>query len=101
LGVSNTADGIVEIGDFIFRDSLPESQVQPSTIQATRSKLGYERVAIIYADDDAFTVSGYQAFKRALEASGAQILAVEPIKTGTPDFTRQLTAIQELAPDAI
>jgi branched-chain amino acid transport system substrate-binding protein len=70
LGVSNTADGIVEIGDYVFRDSLPESQVQPNMVRVTRRKLGYERVAIIYAPDDAFTMSGYQAFQQALEASG-------------------------------
>jgi branched-chain amino acid transport system substrate-binding protein len=101
LAVSNTAEGIVEIGDFIFRNSLPESEVQPSMIRTTQPKLGYERVAIIYDADDAFTVSGYEAFKRALEASGVEILATEPIKTGTPDFTPQLATIQALSPDAI
>jgi len=101
LGVSNTADGIVEIGEFVFRDSPPESEVQPSMVRATRRKLGYERVAIIYAADDAFTTSGYDAFRRALEASGAQIVATEAIRTGERDFARQLTAIAERQPDAI
>ncbi len=45
LGVSNTAGGIVEIGDFIFRDSLPEFAVQPNTIKVTMDKLGYKKVA--------------------------------------------------------
>jgi branched-chain amino acid transport system substrate-binding protein len=101
LAVSNTADGIVEIGDFIFRNSPPESQVQPSMIRATREKLGYERVAILYDADDAFTASGYQAFRQALEESGAQILRVETIHGGQADFTRELAAIRALAPDAI
>lgn len=101
LGVSNTADGIVEIGDFVFRDSPPESQVQPSMVRVTRRKLGYERVAILYAPDDAFTMSGYAAFRQALEDGGAQIVAAEPITTGQRSFERQLTAIRALQPDAI
>ena len=31
LGASNTADGILEIGDYVFRDSLPERAVIPNT----------------------------------------------------------------------
>ena len=37
LAVSNTAGGIVEMGDFIFRDSLPEMLVQPNTIRETNN----------------------------------------------------------------
>ena len=50
LGVSNTANGIVEIGDFIFRDSLAEAQVIPATIKAAKDKLGLKKVAIMYGD---------------------------------------------------
>jgi branched-chain amino acid transport system substrate-binding protein len=101
LAVSNTADGIVEIGDFVFRDSLPESLVQPSMIRVTQTKLGYERAAIFFTPEDAFTRSGYGAFKRALEASGVETVAVEPVAIGQTDFTPQLTAIRDLRPDAI
>ncbi|MBA2731192.1 MAG: ABC transporter substrate-binding protein, partial [Euzebyaceae bacterium] len=34
LGVSNTAEGITEIGDYIWRNSLTEQQVIPQTIEA-------------------------------------------------------------------
>lgn len=101
LAVSNTADGIVEIGNFIFRDSLPESRVQASMVLTTQPKLGYERAAIIYAADDAFTMSGYEAFQRGLEASGVRLVATQAISTGDRDFERQLLALQELQPDAI
>ena len=77
LAVSNTAGGIVEMGDFIFRDSLPEMLVQPNTVKETKNKLGYKKVAILYGNDDVFTKGGYDAFKKALNDQGIQILATE------------------------
>ena len=32
LAISNTASGITEQGDYIFRDSLTEAQVIPQTV---------------------------------------------------------------------
>lgn len=101
LGVSNTADGIVEIGDFVFRDSLPESDVQPNTIKVTKDKLGYRRVAVLYGDDDAFTKAGYDVFTKALGDAGVQVVATETFKKGDTDYSAQLTKIRALNPDAI
>ena len=49
LATSNTVAGVVEIGNFIFRDSLPESAVQPNTVKVTQDKLGYKKVAVCTA----------------------------------------------------
>jgi branched-chain amino acid transport system substrate-binding protein len=101
MGTSNTANGITEMGDYIFRDSLPEAAVQPNTIKATKAKLGYKRVAIMYGDDDAFTKSGYDVFKAALDAEKVEILTTETFKKGDTDYSAQLTKIRTLNPDAI
>jgi len=101
LGCSNTAGGIVEIGDFIFRDSLPELSVQPNTIKTTMDKLGYKKVAVMYGDDDVFTKSGFDVFKKGLEDQGIQILTIETFKKKDTDFSAQLTKIKGLKPDQI
>jgi branched-chain amino acid transport system substrate-binding protein len=101
LGVSNTVEGIVEIGDFIFRDSLPERLVQPNTVKVTLSKLGYKKVAVMYGDDDAFTKGGYDVFRKVLQEKGIQILTTETFKKKDTDFSAQLTKIRSLNPDAI
>ncbi len=101
MGVSNTAAGIVEIGDFIFRDSLPESVVQPNTIKVTRDKLGYNKVAVMYGDDDVFTKGGYDVFKKVLDDNGIKILTIETFKKKDTDFSAQLTKIKGLNPDQI
>lgn len=101
MGCSNTAGGIVEIGDFIFRDSLPESAVQPNTIKITMNKLGYKKVAVMYGDDDVFTKSGYDVFKKGLADQGIQVLTTETFKKKDTDFSAQLTKIKGLNPDQI
>ncbi len=101
LGVSNTAAGIVEIGDFVFRDSLPEYMVQPNTVKVTKDKLGYKKVAVFYGDDDVFTKSGFDVFKKALEDSGVEILTIETFKKKDTDFSAQLTKIKALNPDEL
>jgi branched-chain amino acid transport system substrate-binding protein len=101
LGVSNTAAGITDIGDFIFRDSLAEGQVIPETVKQAKEKLGIKTASILYATDDAFSKSGYDVFKAELEKNGIKILSEQTFSTNDTDYKAQLTAIKADNPDAI
>jgi branched-chain amino acid transport system substrate-binding protein len=101
VATSNTAGGITTIGDYIFRTSLPESQVVPNTVSVVVKALGLKKVAIIYGTDDAFTTSAEKIFKDALTQSGVEILPEETFIKGDTDFSKQLTNIKALNPDAI
>jgi branched-chain amino acid transport system substrate-binding protein len=101
LGISNTAAGITEIGDFIFRDSLTEMVVIPNTIKVAKGKLKISKVALFYGNDDAFTKSGYEAFKKTLLDNGITILTEQTFAKGDRDFSPQLTQIKSMNPDAI
>jgi branched-chain amino acid transport system substrate-binding protein len=101
LGVSNTAAGITEIGDFIFRDSLTEGQVIPQTIAKAKESYSLAKVAVLYGQDDAFTKSGYDVFAKALTDSAISVVATETFSKGDKNFSAQLTKIVGLAPDAI
>jgi branched-chain amino acid transport system substrate-binding protein len=101
LGVSNTAAGITAIGNYIFRDSLTEAVVIPNTIRVAKAKLKIAKVALLYGNDDAFTKSGYVAFKKALQDNGIKILSEQTFAKGDRDFSPQLTQIKSQNPDAI
>ncbi len=101
MGVSNTASGITDMGDFVFRNSLPESSVIPGTIQQSVEILGLERVGVLYGDDDDFTLSGYDVFVEALEDNGVEILSEETFARGDADFSAQLTNLIGQEPDAL
>lgn len=101
LGVSNTAEGITDIGDYIFRDSLTEGQVIPQTIEQSKAEFGLEQVAVLYGDDDAFTESGYQVFVEALESNEIEVTDTQTFAKGDTDFSAQLTAARQTEPDAL
>ncbi|MGA2402749.1 MAG: ABC transporter substrate-binding protein [Syntrophobacteraceae bacterium] len=101
LAISNTAKGVTDIGDCIFRDSLTEMVVIPYTIRIAREKLGIKKVAVLYGNDDAFTKGGYDAFRKALGDSNIQILSEQTFAKGDRDFSPQLTQIKSVNPDAL
>ena len=101
MGVSNTAGGITDMGEFVFRDSLPESSVIPGTIATATEVLGLEQVAVLYGNDDDFTLSGYDVFITALEENEVEVLAEATFARGDVDFSAQLTSLVATEPDAI
>ncbi|WP_315838330.1 ABC transporter substrate-binding protein [Bradyrhizobium prioriisuperbiae] len=101
VGTSTTAAGITAIGSYVFRTSLPESDVIPVTLKAAQAKFGIKKVAVMYANDDAFSKSGYDVFKATLDKLGIQILTTETFGSKDSDFSAQLTKIKSLNPDAI
>ncbi|MCA9950450.1 MAG: ABC transporter substrate-binding protein [Anaerolineales bacterium] len=101
IGSSNTASGITEMGDFVFRTSLPESAVIPNTLQVVADARGMQDVAVMYGNDDQFTQSGYEVFASSLENLGTNVVTTETFAKGDADFNAQLTKIKSLAPQAI
>lgn len=101
FGTSNTADGITSIGDFVFRNSVTEADVLPETIKMAVKKSGIKSVAVMYGNDDVFTKSGYDNFKKALEDLKIPVTTTETFAKGDVDFKAQLTKIKAGNPDAI
>ncbi len=101
MGVSNTASGITDMGDFVFRNSLPESSVIPGTIAQSAEVLGYTTVGVLYGDDDDFTLSGYEVFVDALDENGIEILSEETFARGDVDFNAQLSNLLADNPEAL
>ena len=101
LGISNTAAGVTEIGDYIFRNSLTEQAVIPQTIATATEEFGLQDVVVMYSNDDAFTESGYQAFAAALEEQGVTVSETITFSKADTDFRALLTQAQQSDPDAI
>jgi branched-chain amino acid transport system substrate-binding protein len=101
MGVSNTAGGITDMGDFVFRNSLPEADVIPGTIARATEVLGLEKVGVLWGSDDDFTASAYEVFIEALEANGVEVVAEAEFFRGDVDFNAQLTTLIDADPDAL
>jgi branched-chain amino acid transport system substrate-binding protein len=101
FGTSNTADGITSIGNYVFRNSVTEGAILPVTLKVAAQKTGLRKVAVLYGNDDIFTKSGYDNFKKALQDLKIPVTTTETFAKGDVDFKPQLTKIKASNPDAI
>src|SRR5882762_10258397 len=100
LAISNAAGGITQIGNFIFRDCLSESQLTPQIIKMVRTRLKVHKAALLYTDTDA-NRAGSHGFKKALQDMGVHIAAELSFTREQTDFTPQLEEIAASRPDAL
>ena len=101
LGVSNTAEGVTALGDYVFRDSLTEGAVIPQTIKAATEKYKLKSVVVMYSNDDAFTESGYDAMAAALDDEGVEVSDTITFSKADTDFHALLDQVKQAKPDAI
>lgn len=101
IGTSNTAKGIPQIGDYVFRNSIPEEQAIPASIKAAKEKYNAKKVAILYGNDDVFTKAGYDVMKDEAKKQGLDVTTTEKFQIGQADYKAQLTKIKSTNPDMI
>lgn len=101
MGTSTTADGIPQIGEYVFRNSIPEALAIPASMKKAIEKYDAKKVAILYGNDDVFTKSGFDTMKKAAEDMGLEVLTIEQFQKGQSDYNAQLTKIKGLNPDMI
>lgn len=94
LGPSNTAKGVPQIGSFISRVSAPVTAIAPSALkQALKINPKIKKVAVLYAQNDAFSTSETGIFQQTAKDLGLNIATVQKFQTTDNDFTTQVTAV--------
>lgn len=101
MGTSTTAEGIPEIGDYVFRNAIPEALAIPTAMEKAVERTGATKVALIYGNDDVLTKSGFDTMKKTAEEMGLEILTIETFQKGQSDYNAQLTKIKNTNPDLI
>lgn len=100
IAISNAGGGITQIGNFIFRDCLPEARVTPHLVKTVQRRLQLHTAALLSGDTDQ-NRSGAYGFRSALMNAGVHVLTEQSFSIVTPDLTEQLAAISALRPDAL
>ncbi len=101
MGTSTTAEGIPQIGDYVFRDSIPETLAIPASVEKAMNTYDAKKVAIMYGNDDVFTKAGYDSMAKAVEDLGLEVLTTQTFQQGQSDYKAQLSQIKQLDPDLI
>ena len=99
---SNTAAGIPEIGPFISRVSAQSSVIAPLSLdEALRRDPAIKRVAVFYAQDDAYSTAEVAIFQKALAARGLTPVTVQRTQLADNDFQTPITSTLPLKPQLV
>jgi branched-chain amino acid transport system substrate-binding protein len=102
LGPSNTAKGIPQIGNYIARVSAPISIVAPQALKAAlKINPTIKKVAVLYAQNDAFTKSEAEIFQQIVKEQKLDIITVQKFQTTDTDFQTQATNTINAKPDLV
>lgn len=101
MGTSIASEGMTEIGDYVFRDSIPEMDTVPEAVEAAMDQEDAETVAIMYGNDDVVTKAGYDAMKKAAEDLDLEVLTTEEFQQGDSDYKAQLSEVKDQDPDLV
>lgn len=101
LSAGATGPGVVENGDFIYRDTLLDSVAIPACIDFFAGEMNYKKVAVVTSDNNDYSVGLSQTFRDAAKGKGITIVSDEKVKDGDKDFSAQVTNIKAKKPDVI
>lgn len=102
MGPTNTAKGVPQIGDFIARVASPVTVLAPNALKAAlQLNPDIKRVAVLYAQDDAFSQSETEIFQAAIQALKLEIVTIQRFQTKDTDFQTQATTTINQKPDLI
>lgn len=92
---------VVEIGPYVFRNTLLDTVGGPATIDYMINELGFKKVALITAVNSDFSVGLSKIFKEAILEQGGEIIAEESLQEGDTDFSGQISNIKSKNPEVI
>jgi len=102
LGPSNTAKGIPQIGEYVGRVSAPVAVVAPNAVKtALKIDPKIKKVAVFFAQNDAFSKSETETFQETLKSLNLDIVTVQKFQTTDTDFQNQATAAINIKPDLV
>jgi branched-chain amino acid transport system substrate-binding protein len=101
LGTSTTALGITAMGDFVFRDSLPQAAVIPGTLAKVMAKNKVQKAALLFESTNEYSKSEADVFKASLQKLNITLTGSESYSKGDSDFRTQLSKLNAKRPDIL
>ena len=96
-----TGAGVVEIGDYVFRNTLLDSVAAPAVVDWMINKKGWKNLAVITSANNGYSTALTPIFKQAITAKGGKIVLEDSINDGETDFTAQVTKLKNAKADAL
>lgn len=87
--------GVVEIGDFIYRDTLLDAVAAPAVTRYLAEDLKWEKVALVTTTGLAYSEGLTGIFKPALAEYGIEIVSEQSIMEKDTNFSAQVTELSQ------
>lgn len=101
MSAGSTGSGVVEIGEYVFRDTLLDSVAAPATMDYVINEKGWKNVALITSINNDYSVGLSSIFENAINEKGGTVVIEENIQDGDTDFSAIVTKIKSKNPDVI
>ncbi|EHQ90838.1 ABC transporter substrate-binding protein [Desulfosporosinus youngiae] len=101
MSAGATGTDVVEIGPYVFRDTLLDTIAAPATMKYVIQEKGWKNVALITSKNNDYSVSLSKIFSSAITDNGGNIVIEEFIQDKDTDFSGQITKIKAANPDVI
>ncbi|MCL6635909.1 MAG: ABC transporter substrate-binding protein [Peptococcaceae bacterium] len=95
LSAGAVGTGVVEIGDYIFRNTLLDAVAAPAVTKYLAEDLKWKKVALVTTTGLPYSESLTAIFKDALAKYGIEIVAEQSIMEKDTNFSAQVTALSK------
>ncbi|HZJ84747.1 MAG TPA: ABC transporter substrate-binding protein [Syntrophomonadaceae bacterium] len=96
-----TGDGVVEIGDYVFRNTLLDIFAVPAVVEWMVKEKGWTDMAVVTTLDIGYSTDLTPVFEKAIDEKGAKIVFEDSINSGETDFTAQVTKLKNANADVL
>lgn len=98
---SSTNPRVTEIGDYIFRTCFTDTQQGAAMAQFALEHVKAASAALIYPQDNDYSVGLARSFADAFAAAGGKVVADEAFGKDQVDFSTELQLIKKQRPDVL
>ncbi len=96
-----TGEGVVEIGDFVFRNTLLDKMAVPIVVKWMVSTKNWKNMAIITSQNNGYSTALTPVFEKAIKENGANIVLQESMNDKETDFSAQVTNLKAAKADVL
>ncbi len=101
LSAGAVGAGVVEIGDFIFRNTVIDSSAAPAVTKYIVEQFKWKRIALVTSINNDYSVGLSRIFEEAVKDNGGGIVVKENVSDGDTDFSAQVTKLKAAKPDGM
>lgn len=96
-----TGAGVVEIGDYVFRNTMLDTVAVPVVVDWMLKEKQWKKAAVITSIDNGYSTALTPIFMEELKKQGVTIVLEDTIKDKETDFSAQITKLKGLKADVL